>query len=272
MYIVADIGGTKTRIAAARDAESFTEPVILDTPQRYEDALQLISDTAKHLAGADPIEGFVAGVPVLLSPDKRTIVNATNLSEWSGARFAEDIEQRLGARAHLENDVALIALGEALYGAGQSSKDIVYITISTGVNGAHVIDGQLQPSRGISTGRQYVSMDEPLRTWEQMISGKSISEQYGKPPRELGKEWDGWETLARIAAFGILNTIVHWTPGMVILGGSMMNDIGIPVDRIQAHLARIWTASPEIPQIVHSKLGDIGGLYGGLARLKQLRA
>ena len=250
MNIVADIGGTKTRIAAARDFESFAEPVILDTPQRYDEALQVISDTVRQLAGADSIKSFVAGVPVLLSPDKRAIVSATNLPQWSGAHFAEDMEQRVNAGVHLENDVGLIALGEALYGAGQSSKDVVYITIST--------------------GRQYVSMDEPLRTWEQMISGKSISEQYGRPPRELGKEWEGWEPLARVAAFGILNTIVHWTPGMVILGGSMMNEIGISVEHIQAHLARIWTASPEIPQIVHSSLGDVGGLYGGLARLKQL--
>jgi hypothetical protein len=50
----------------------------------------------------------------------------------------------------------------------------------------------------------------------------------------------------------------------------MFNDIGIPVDRVKFHVAEIMRKFPSVPEIVHSQLGDLGGLWGGIARLKQL--
>lgn len=270
MYIVADIGGTKTRIAASRDLEKFGEPVIFETPQNYEDGLALISETILKAAGGEPIEAVAMGVPVLLSTDKRTIVDATNLPLWGNMQFASDVETRCGGRVFLENDVALVGLGEAIFGAGVGAGSVVYITVSTGVNGVLVQGGKIPPTIGLSIGRQYVSIAEPLSNWENMISGRAIASKYGMSPRELGKENVVWEELSRITAFGVHNAILFWTPDRVVLGGSMFNEIGIPVDRVATHVENIMTATRDIPQIVHSQLGDLGGLYGGLARLKQL--
>ena len=51
----------------------------------------------------------------------------------------------------------------------------------------------------------------------------------------------------------------------------MFNEIGIPVERVSAHLGAIMKKLPELPQIVHASLGDLGGIHGGLARLRQFR-
>ena len=80
-----------------------------------------------------------------------------------------------------------------------------------------------------------------------------------------------WEELARHTAIGVHNSILHWSPDRVVLGGSMFNEIGIPVERVKFHLQGIMRAFRAIPEIVHSQLGDVGGLWGGMARLKQLK-
>jgi hypothetical protein len=88
-------------------------------------------------------------------------------------------------------------------------------------------------------------------------------------PRDLGKDSPVWEELSNILAFGLYNSLLHWSPDRVVLGGSMFNEIGISADRVKEHIDEINVKLPEIPDIVHSALGDFGGLYGGLALLKQ---
>lgn len=273
MYILADIGGTKTRIAASHDLESVGEPVIFDTPQAYDDAISAIADQTRTLAGGEAVQALAAGVP-RLAADNRSILPfraSSNLSQWGGKPMADDLECALATRVELCNDTALVGLGEAAYGAGKGASIVVYITISTGVNGVRIVNGLREPTaKSYSIGDQYISMDEPLLSWEKTISGRAVQERFGVHPRELGKDHPIWEDLARMTAFGVHNTILHWSPERVILGGSMTNEIGIPVDRVRAHLETIMKSST-LPEIVHSSLGDVGGLWGGLAWLRQLR-
>ena len=59
MYILLDIGGTNTRIAASKDLETFGEPAIFSTPQKYDEALRAIAEHARGVAGAEKIEKMV---------------------------------------------------------------------------------------------------------------------------------------------------------------------------------------------------------------------
>lgn len=271
MYIVADIGGTKTRIAGSRDLASFGTPVIIDTPQKYEDGLATLIQTAKDISEGEPIEAIAAGIPALLSRDRSTIVSATtNIPDWSGKNIKNDLASVLNTHVCLENDVALVGLGEAVSGAGKGADIVMYLTVSTGVNGVRIVRGTIDPAVfGTALGHQYVSLDTNAGMWEERISGRAIERKYGMHPKELGKDSPVWEELAPVVAFGLHNSILHWSPDRVVLGGSMFNEIGISVERVQFHLQKIMTAMPELPDMVHANLEDLGGLWGGLARLKQ---
>ena len=50
----------------------------------------------------------------------------------------------------------------------------------------------------------------------------------------------------------------------------MFNEIGIPIERVHFHLSSIMRKFRELPEIVLSSLGDLGGIHGALARLKQI--
>lgn len=266
MFIVADIGGTKTRIAASENLKTFSEPIILETLADYGAGIARITDAVKQILGSTKAEAFAAGVPGPLAVDKRTLLSARHLPLWQGQTLAADLEKSLDTKVVLENDTAQVALGEALFGAGVGARVSCYVTVSTGVNGARIIDGKIDDGR-FEIGGQYLSTADVPQSLEDIISGAAISEKYGVHPKEIDKDSLVWEELARITAFGVHNTIMHWSPDRVILGGSMFNEIGIPVPRVSYWLQQIMRKFPTIPEVVHSKLGDVGGLWGGMARL-----
>lgn len=268
MYIVADIGGTKTRIAGSSDLERFGDPVIVDTPREYEDGIALVCDTALKIADGKGIKAFAAGVPGALSEDKRKLYGARHLSLWKERDLAGDIEKALSTQVYLENDTAQVGLGEAVYGAGKGASVVAYITVSTGVNGVRIIDGMIDRGHA-EIGGQYLQVADSPRSLEDLISGSAISEKYGVHPKEIEKDSPIWEEIAKITAIGVHNSILHWSPDRVVLGGSMFNEIGIPVERVRVHVQHMMKKFPQVPEIVHSSLGEVGGLWGGLALLNQ---
>jgi predicted NBD/HSP70 family sugar kinase len=271
MYIAADIGGSKMRIAGSDDLKNFSDPVILNTPQEYEAGIALFTQHVVAMTGGAPIKAVGAGIAGGLSQDKKTLIKARNLPLWSGHAIAADLEKAVSAPVHLENDTALVGLGEVVAGAGKGASIVVYITVSTGVNGARIVDGVIDRAHfGFEIGGQYLAMGADQRTLEELISGSAIGEKYGKSPRDIEKDSPVWEELAGIFAYGLHNTILHWSPDRVVLGGSMFNEIGIPVERVHFHLSGIMRKFRELPEIVHSSLGDLGGIHGALARLKQI--
>lgn len=272
MYIVADIGGTKMRIAGSDDLTAFSEPVILNTPQNYQEALSLVTQTAESIARGGIIDAIAVGIACVLSPDKRTLFNHRNLADWNEHFFADDLEQALNTKVYLENDAAMVGLGEYMFGAGKDAPILAYITVSTGVNGGRIVDGHIdRSSSGFEIGGQYLNIGEPATTLEEIISGRAITLKYGMKPQELGADSPVWDELALVLAYGLNNTILHWSPDRIVLGGSMFNEIGISVDRVKVHLDTVLRKFDHLPEIVHSSLGDFGGLYGGLALLGQIR-
>jgi predicted NBD/HSP70 family sugar kinase len=269
MHILADIGGTNMRVAGSRDLQQFGEPVIIRTPQSYAEGMAAFVEAARKAAGSGKIESVAIGIKGVPAPDKRSVMTAPQnmLRDWKGKELAADIERGLGASSvRLENDTALVGLGEAVYGAGKGAGIVVYLTVSTGVNGVRIVDGHVDRGHA-EIGGQYLQVGDALKSLEDLISGAAISEKYGVHPREIDKDSPLWEDLARITAFGVHNAILHWSPERVVLGGSMFNQIGISVERVSAHVREVMRKLPATPDIVHSSLGDVGGLWGGLALL-----
>ncbi|TAN58722.1 ROK family protein [Patescibacteria group bacterium] len=191
-----------------------------------------------------------------------------NLRGWSKKPLAKELKKIFGAPVLLENDAGLAGLGEAVYGAGKGKKIVAYLTISTGVGGARIVDEKIDKNAfGFEPGHQIVFLNKKFTTLENIASGTAIEKKYGKKPFEI---FDAkiWDNVAKDLAYGLHNVAVLWSPDIIILGGSMMKKIGIPVERVKFHLSKILKIFPKSPLIKKSKLGDLAGLYGALARLK----
>lgn len=277
MYVYFDIGGTKTRVATSHDQKEFTEPVKFDTPHKLDALYTAIHDHARTLGGNEPIVAAGGGVACPVDRDNHSkLCWAPNLPEtWFEHSLVDELGSVLECPVYIDNDTVVIGMGEMEHGAGQGHNIIAYITISTGVGGARVVRGQYE-AIGISAepGWQFIDFDKTVCTncksgnAQILLSGSAMEKRYGKKPYEV-TDPAVWEQMAEWTAYMLNNTIVHWSPDAIVLGGSMViGDPAIPVSSVRKYLEPILTY-PKMPVIEEAKLGDFGGIYGAMEFVKQ---
>ena len=123
--------------------------------------------------------------PGPLDTARGCVDGSPNLPGWTGYPIEGELSKSFGGLpARIDNDCNAAALGEYLFGAGKGKKNVIYITISTGIGGGAVIDGRLmRGSNGNAAelGHIPLTMDGPrcgcgnLGCWEAYASGTAIA-------------------------------------------------------------------------------------------------
>ena len=102
------------------------------------------------------------------------------------------LQDELSTKAYIANDTAIVGLGEAHAGAGKGSDIVVYITVSTGVGGARIVDGEIdRRAFGFEPGHQIIDIDNSIckkcksGQLEDMVSGTATQHRFGVKPYEV---------------------------------------------------------------------------------------
>jgi glucokinase len=66
-----------------------------------------------------------------------------NFSNWQEVPIKTELEKRVDLPVFVDNDANLMALGEAKFGAGIGHKNIICLTIGTGIGGGIILNGEL---------------------------------------------------------------------------------------------------------------------------------
>lgn len=261
MRIVTDIGGTNMRVAAV-SGDSIGDVQKIPTPQNFNEGVRALALLARSIAKDEGIEEIVGCIAGTVN-DRGVLIDARNLTGWEGSNIIQALSVEIGAPVWLGNDGGLVGLGEAVYGAGKGASSIVYVTVSTGVGGALIKDGKIIESGGV--GRTQIDGTD----LESAVSGTAVAKKFGIHPKDL-TSLDEREKMARILGKGLAVILKQWPAEMVVVGGSMIIGMNpLPIEAIQRALNEMDSTAPEVRK---AKLGDSGGLYGGLARLTQLRS
>ncbi|NOZ26048.1 MAG: ROK family protein [Nitrospirae bacterium] len=264
------------RLAASADGTALDAVKKLPTPKGFEEGIEAFKEAALELARGERIDAVVGGIAGPLDKDKTMAVGGPNIPGWWNKPLKDALERALRTVAHIENDAAIGALGEAIYGAGRGYPIVVYITVSTGVGGARVVNGRIDDAAmGFEPGAQIIDAGNALCPgWSERgylinyVSGADIERQCGKKPYEITDE-KFWDERARFLAYGLNNVTVLWSPDIIVLGGSMMNEIGIPIERVRHYLKEALNIFPSPPVVEKAELGDELSLYGALAYIGQ---
>lgn len=272
MYILFDIGGTHMRVAVSTTGDKLDFIETVDTPVRYEDGVARLISLGNKLAtraGGVAVEVIAGGIAGPLDHNKTRLVGGANLTNWIDKPFAAELSRAFHVPVLLQNDAAIVGLGEAVRGAGRHFPIVMYITVSTGVGGARIVHGRIDESaEGFEPGNQIVDAG---RTLQDYISGASLHKRTGRQPKQV-HDPAVWDDLARVLAIGLNNDIVHWSPDVVVLGGSMITGSpSIPLDATARYLSEFLKVYPVLPAIKKAELGDHGGLYGALEYVKTVR-
>ncbi|MBI2100709.1 MAG: ROK family protein [Candidatus Vogelbacteria bacterium] len=240
------------RLAVSHDGETLDEPIIKPTPVDYVEGLQLIKELVAKSAAAE----------------RRGLCLGVSRKVWPGQPFKSELEKMLGCPALIENDAALAGLGEAHYGAGRGSHLVAYVTVSTGVGGVKIEGGRIDENMfGFEPGQQLIMINGEPKTLEDLVSGGSVEGRFGRPPREITDE-KIWQDLGEYLAIGLANTLLHWSPDCLVLGGSMFQTPGFKIEVIASLLGKHLSIFSRLPAVKRAALGELSGLYGALVCLR----
>ena len=271
-YILLDIGANKTRVTVSEDAKTYEEEVVYKTPVSYTDGLKKFEFTLAKLSSSTTT-AVVAGVRGQLDDAKSYLVHDTLLTDWIEKSLALDMQAIAKAPVYLENNAALAGLGEAVYGAGEGHEVVVYHTISTGVGGAKIQAGAIDANRGsFEPGQQILDIDHTILgediapTLENLVSASAVTARMGTDPFEIPQSDAIWDQLAYFLAHGLRNSILYWSPDVIVLGGPMMlGDPRISLDAVTAYTNEVVGEVTEVPLIVDGSFNDDAVYQGCLA-------
>lgn len=277
-YILFDIGGTKTRVAVSEDLETLGAHTSFKTPVKFADGIAKMIETIDTLTKDMPkVAAIAGGVRGRLMEEKDGIENDNVLSAWAGKSIVAALKKSYKVPIFIENDSAIAGVGEAVFGAGKGAEIIAYHTVSTGVGGAKIENGEIDMADvGFEPGHQILDIDRTILgeeitpTLENLVSGTAVETRFGVKPYEIPQSDILWDELAGYLAQGLRNTILYWSPDAIVLGGSMIiGDPRIQIDAIRKATVEALNEFEDCPLITTAKLGDEAGLYGGMAILKK---
>lgn len=189
--IAIDLGGTKIRAVVVDGAGEIVgedvRPTEGDKGQSVVIGRMVDSARAAVEASGVPFASLAAvGVtaPGTIDFERGIIYQAPNLKGWDAVPLAERLRERLGLPTILENDANAAAYGEWHHGAGQGTRHMIYLTISTGIGGGLILNGQLYRGTDGTAGELgHVTVDDngPLHNCgtygclEVMASGTAIA-------------------------------------------------------------------------------------------------
>jgi glucokinase len=258
MYVGIDIGGTKTLVAALDDKGVILESFKFPTPKSYDDFLQQLADSVAELTTKNFKAGCVAA-PGALDRHRGIVKNFGNL-KWQNVPLQKDVEKITRCPMLLENDAKLAGLSEAMllkkYGR------VLYVTISTGIGYALVVDQAIDTAVGDPGGRAMMLEHRgKLVPWETFASGSAIVQRYGKRASEINDQAT-WKQITHDLAPGFLELIAILHPEVIVVGGGVGHYLERFHDPLVAELKRYENPMLTIPPIVEAQRPDEAVVYG----------
>jgi glucokinase len=306
-----DLGGTK--IATALATEDGNILTMAQRPTNAGDGLDVVLDRLEQAARGvveqagipfSAVFGVGIGAPSPVESITGIVAEPPNLPGWHNVPLKSLMEQRLGLPVYVGNDANVTAQAECFFGAGRGTRNMVYITASTGIGGGMVLNGRPYiGSDGAAgeVGHTIIQEGGPrcmcgnIGCWEALASGTALARDArvllaeGRSPllarlvRETGEDVSATtvyraacqgdqpcqELIANIAHYlgvGLVNLVNIFNPDMIVIGGGMAN-----MGEMLLGPARevVNTRARELPRsrvrIVPAALGEKGPVLGAIA-------
>lgn len=141
-----DLGGTYLRIALVDGSGKIHDQLKQRTPRG--DSPDVIVDALANAADKWSSDGRrIAAVSIMVpgtvDTENAVVVQAPNLPSLTNFPLKAVLEKRFGWPVLLENDANAAAVGEMWLGAARGCRDVVSVTLGTGVGGGVILDGEL---------------------------------------------------------------------------------------------------------------------------------
>jgi glucokinase len=296
-----DLGGTRLRAALVErhGAVVAHEQVLTHAEEGPPAVVERIAALIERMRAAMPTHATLVGVgvgsPGPLDPYRGLVLAPPNLPGWDNVPLRDLLWARIGLPVELANDANAAVLGEWYYGGGYGYRNLVYLTISTGIGGGVICDGRLLLGRmGSATEVGYIVIDSTDgKTWEELASGtaiiqaaraameahpESLLHRIATPATvnaghvfQAARQGDPaarsiTEREVRLLGLGLVSMLHLFSPEIVIVGGGVIigNEELLKQATAVAHRHAVADLYREVP-IIAARLGDRAGVMGAAA-------
>lgn len=281
-----DLGGTAIKLGRFTQDGTCLCALTVPTPQPAipEAVLLAMVDAIDQVDPDHQAQAIGVGTPGPADAAGRIARVAINLSGWQDVPLAEWLEAKTGRSTVIANDANCAGLGEAWLGAGRWFRNLILLTLGTGVGGAIILDGKLFVGHHGTAGELgliTLNPDGPpcnsgnQGSLEQYASVTAIRRQTGMEPEALGQlaisgdptALEFWQSYGRDLGAGLASLIYVLTPEAVIIGGGVSASAEFFFPAMQAEIERrVLPSSRAGLQLLKAELGNQAGIVGA-ARL-----
>lgn len=300
-----DLGGTKISGALADlNGNVLSQHTIPTNASEGENAVleriisviqTVINNSGKKIKDVKTIG---IGSPGPLDVEKGMILTTPNLP-FEHFNIVQPIEEKFNVPTYLDNDANVAAIGEYMLGAGKGTKNMLYITVSTGIGGGAIINGNIyrgHTSNALEVGHMTLVEDGPKCNCgnygcvEVLASGTAIARQANEAIEEgletslkkynpvtsyeVFKEAANGDKVAgeiidkslNYLGICVANLIASFDPEMVVIGGGVSKAGSLVFEKVRKVVnKRCFKAMAESVKIVPAGLGTDAGVLGAVA-------
>jgi glucokinase len=235
-----DLGGTAIKLGRFSPEGERLAVLQVPTPQpAMPGAVSVAIAEAVHQLDPEHLADRVGiGLPGPMDAAGRVARICINLPGWQNVPLADWLEPQLQRRVTLGNDGNCALLGEAWCGAARGSRDVVLLTLGTGVGGGVLLNGDLFTGHGGAAAEPGLICVDPEGpacnsgnngSLEQHCSIAALGRLTPLPPEELSlraQQGDAealavWAVYGRWLGIGISSLVYVLTPELVLIGGGL---------------------------------------------------
>ncbi|EKQ70960.1 transcriptional regulator/sugar kinase [Leptolyngbyaceae cyanobacterium JSC-12] len=285
-----DLGGTALKFGCFGPEGTCLKSLSIPTPQPAtpETVVATMSDAIAQLDSEQHAIAIGVGTPGPADAAGRIARVAINLSGWHDVPLADWLEAKTGRPTIIANDANCAGLGEAWLGAGRWYRNLILLTLGTGVGGAVILDGKLfvgHHGTAAELGLITLNPNGPpcnsgnQGSLEQYVSVQAIRRRTGLEPKELGemalagdpKALAFWQDYGKDLGAGLASLIYVLTPEAVVIGGGVSASADFFLPAVQAEIERrVLPSSRAGLQLLKAELGNQAGIVGAAKLAWQL--
>jgi glucokinase len=293
-----DMGGTSVKMGVCDGSQLLfhAEPIPTKGFKKAKDLIAAMVDTVSTLRAACPgIKAVGIGVPGFTDFATGLVHNLTNVPGWKGIQLNDVLTKATGVPSFAENDANCMAYAEFCHGAGRGSRNMIGVTLGTGVGGGLVIDGKLfrgsfsgageigqmsidyqgKPGHYGNTGalEEYVGNVETTNRAQTLYeaAGRSMDSYTPQALAAAGKKKDPialqvWNEYASQLACALSNCIYLLNPDTLVIGGGVARAGALLFGPLKKKLAAQLAPPFYKPlKITPAEFGNEAGIIGSAA-------
>lgn len=280
-----DIGGTTIKADLYDDfGTSLNQFKEIETIIDYDLGMNQILNQVCDLIGEYILNYSIDGVGIstagVVNANTGEIIYAGyTIPGYIGVNFTSEIEKRFGLSTFVENDVNCAALGELWKGQAKDKKNVVMVTIGTGIGGSIIVNGQIVNGFNYTAGEVgYIPIGNS--DWQSKASTTALIHLYQKKTlktNQTGRTFftdlssgdkiakETFEIFVENLTKGLLAISYLLNPEILILGGGILAKKDILLPEIQSSLAKNVMDNRFLPKnVVAATLGNEAGRIGAV--------